>query len=304
MSEMVGAERHLIAYCVSYLFDILSQSFQPFVGNLDLGERMKGISVSHIFTEIVLASCSSPEFVVYKSVGFFCNNMYSQIHLQPCKALLLDSSFHRRGESDRVVCPRGIGIQPDLVAVSSSEELPRRNAVCLSAQIPEGHFDSTNSASLPSMVTVLPYYLEYHLNVTRIQSQYPAFQHQGVSFVGSVPNLTKAIDTLVGVYPYDCRSSDIAYHGNSHIGYLQVARTGSPVYPRSCLRNRVFKGKIQKSAKGDSAECRFFKEVPAASVGCLVIDLVSYCFSFRHFPLPVLFPDFSNNILHFKCSVY
>ncbi len=59
---MVGTKRYLITNTIPYFLYIFCQSGKTFISYLYLSERMQGISVAHIRSEIILAYSAIPEF--------------------------------------------------------------------------------------------------------------------------------------------------------------------------------------------------------------------------------------------------
>jgi len=151
--------------------------------------------------------------------------VYAQVHFEPGKSLFLNSQFHHFSKFYRIVCTGSIGIHPDFITISSSQQLPCRYIVGFSCQIPESHFNCANPSALTAMVSELPYDLEDHFNITGIKSQYPAFQEKSIPYIGAVPYFAQSVNTLVGIDPYNML---IHYSCITHISYFKIRRAGCP----------------------------------------------------------------------------
>src|ERR1035437_1171928 len=104
-------------------------------------------------------------------------------------------------------CLRRIRIEPDFVPVSSAKQLPCRNSVGFTNQIPESHFHSTYASCLTGWSSELLYTLEYHFHITWIHAKNTTFQHECITDIGSISHFPQTVNTLIGINSYNCRTT-------------------------------------------------------------------------------------------------
>jgi len=132
---------------------------------------------------------------------------------------LLDAQLQALAEHRRVGRGRRVGIAADPVTELPAEHLVDRNVVGLARQVPQGHFNAGDAASLARVEAELLDLPEHLVHVARILADDHALEHHHVVPVGSVAVLADAVDALVRVEPDEPPSE----RGHPHVRDSEVA---------------------------------------------------------------------------------
>ncbi len=237
MAEVVRRQGQLTAHDGSNLGHVLLQEVQPLFREVDAAQ-----GVWHVVE--VIPSVAGQARLLGRQVGgpaggrcgpsqllqiaqgraqgarLVGDQVGAHIHLGPGKAssdAFLESLTH--GARRVIALGVGVAIQPHAVAELAAQHLIDGHAVGLAGQIPQGHLDAADAASLPTVPAELLDAAEQAVHVARILSQDAALEHLGIQLVGAVAHLAIAHQALVGLdLEQDAmhrRADDI---GKAHVG--------------------------------------------------------------------------------------
>src|SRR5580704_8004120 len=151
------------------------------------------------------------------SVG---NHLDAQIHLEPSEAHDFLAFFHALRVNFWVLRLCCVGVDANLVAeLAAAYQRIYGSVVDFSGNIPERHFDSTDSAALARVSAKLLDLAENLVELQRILAQNPALEKQGISGARAITDLPQTVHSLVGIDANDWARARARLH---HSGYAQV----------------------------------------------------------------------------------
>ena len=89
----------------------------------------------------------------------------------------------------------------NFVTELSTEHLPAGNTPGFACNVPACLLDGNRSGGTPGRVSELFELAEYLVHITGIHTQDAAFEHKRIRRARTIPDLTVAGDTLVGIQP-------------------------------------------------------------------------------------------------------
>src|SRR5262245_47787651 len=144
MSKVVGGEWDLVADGFPDSGDVPNEAFDRLVRELDCGEGMGGHPVARP-VETKRSSDQAP---------FAFEEVDAQVHLEE-RVAEVEPGLHSARVLGTVARDGGIGIEPDPVAVATSEHLVHRDLERLAGKVPESHLHAADTAALPAVETEL-----------------------------------------------------------------------------------------------------------------------------------------------------
>src|SRR3990172_4137301 len=163
--EMVSGNGYLITGDFPHPVDIPQQYIQPLFGDLDAGERVPGLSITHPVLGPGLIQF--PYISPYYGIGNTPQQFKAEIDLDEGISLF-HAFLDPVGSNSRIARGWRICIHPYPVAVFTSKQLVNRHPVCLSRQVPQGHLNSRNTPSGPAMSSELFQVLKYLFNTALV----------------------------------------------------------------------------------------------------------------------------------------
>src|SRR5262249_7523290 len=141
MAKMVGGERHLVADGLADGRDILDHAIDRPVSELDSGEGMGGHPVARP-VETEWGRDQSP-------LAF--EQLDSDVHLEK-RVSEVEPGLHAPRVLGAVARQRGIGIEPDPLAMTAAEHLVDGDLEGLAGKVPESHLHTADTPALPAVV--------------------------------------------------------------------------------------------------------------------------------------------------------
>src|SRR5690606_22160984 len=114
--------------------------------------------------------------------------------------------------------------------------------------IPKRHFHTTYAARLARRAAKLPDFFENPLYITWIFTEDTAFQEQCITHIRSVTDFSQSVNPLVRLDTNDGRAAHYRCYAITQVGYPQIRRCRTAVYPRRGVGQCVFDRHAHKTA--------------------------------------------------------